>query len=228
MSAKPVLYYSLRSPPSRGVLLTAAAIGLELDLRSTNLIAKEHMTAKFLKLNPLHTIPVLDDNGIIISDSHLINGYLVDKYSTDETLYPKDVAKRREVDARLYFDAGHLFPRARLMVEPVIYFGEDKIEEHKKAYMALAYDGLEKCLTNSAYLCGEHMTIADLSAVATISSSEKFAPIDNEKFPNLNAWLKRMSQLPYYVKINQEGANLLFDTVKTKMEENKKAKEALK
>lgn len=31
--SKPILYYSIVSPPVRGVLLTAAAIGLELELK---------------------------------------------------------------------------------------------------------------------------------------------------------------------------------------------------
>lgn len=228
MSAKPVLYYSARSPPSRAVLLTAAAIGLELDLRPTNLKQREHLTPEFLKLNPQHTIPVLDDNGTVVTDSHVISAYLVDKYSPDETLYPKDPLKRREVDARLYYDAGHLFPRARLMVEPIIYFGADKIGEEKIAYMQLAYDGLEKCLTNAPYLCGEHLTIADLCAVASVSSAVLFAPIDEEKFPQLAVWLKRMSLLPYYKKSNQEGADLLGSFVKEQMVTNKKAREAEK
>nr|XP_036226002.1 glutathione S-transferase 1 isoform X1 [Bactrocera oleae] len=228
MSAKPVLYYSARSPPSRAVLLTAAAIGLELDLRPTNLKQREHLTPEFLKLNPQHTIPVLDDNGTVVTDSHVISAYLVDKYSPDETLYPKDPLKRREVDARLYYDAGHLFPRARLMVEPIIYFGADKIGEEKITYMQLAYDGLEKCLTNAPYLCGEHLTIADLCAVASVSSAVLFAPIDEEKFPQLAAWLKRMSLLPYYKKSNQEGADLLGSFVKEQMVTNKKAREAEK
>ncbi|XP_017491277.1 PREDICTED: glutathione S-transferase 1 [Rhagoletis zephyria] len=228
MSAKPVLYYSPRSPPSRAVLLTAAAVGVELDLRPMNLKEGDHLTPEFLKLNPQHTIPVLDDNGTIVSDSHVINAYLADKYSSDDTLYPKDQAKRREVDTRLYFDAGHLFPRVRLMVEPVIYFGADEIEQQKIVYMQLAYDGLEKCLSQAPYLCGEHLTIADLCAVASVSSAVIFAPIVEEKFPKLSAWLKRLSLLPYYQKNNQDGADLLGSFVKERIEANKKAKEAKK
>lgn len=38
MSSKPVLYYTPRSPPCRAVLLTAAALGVELDLRLVDTI----------------------------------------------------------------------------------------------------------------------------------------------------------------------------------------------
>lgn len=44
------LYYSELSPPSRAVLLTAKALGLELDLKEINLAAGEHLKPAFLKV----------------------------------------------------------------------------------------------------------------------------------------------------------------------------------
>ncbi|XP_073814215.1 glutathione S-transferase 1-like [Musca autumnalis] len=225
MSKKPVLYYTPRSPPCRAVLLTAAALGVELELRAMNLKDGDHLTPEFLKLNPLHTIPVLDDDGVVITDSHVICSYLADKYAVDESMYPKDKLKRMEVDARLYFECGHLFPRVRIMVEPIIYFGHHDIEPEKVSYMQKAYDGLEKALANSKYLCGDNLTIADLCCISSVSTGMLFAPIEEDKFPKLKAWVERLSELPYYKKNNQEGAEILYTFVKAKMEENKKAKE---
>lgn len=201
-------------------------LNFKLFIREVNLKEGEHLTAEFLKLNPLHTIPVLDDNGVVISDSHVICTYLADKYAVDETLYPKDKIQRMKVDARLYFDCGHLFPRARLMVEPVLYFNADKIDNEKVVYMQKAYDGLEKSLTSSKYLCGEELTIADLCCVASVSTAMLFAPIDEVQFPHVKAWVERMSELPYYKKSNQEGADILYRFVQQKLEENKKSKSA--
>lgn len=192
--------------------------------RPMNLREGDHLTPEFLKLNPLHTIPVLDDNGVVISDSHVICQYLADKYAVDETLYPKDKEQRMKVDARLFFDCGHLFPRARFMVEPVIYFGADSIPEERVVYMQKAYDGLEKCLASSKYLCGDDITIADLCCVASVSTAVLFAPIDEEKFPKVKDWVDRLSELPYYKKNNQDGADTLYKFVQEKLEENKKAK----
>lgn len=196
------------------------------SIRAMNLKDGDHLTPEFLKLNPLHTIPVLDDDGVVITDSHVICSYLADKYAVDESLYPKDKVKRMQVDARLYFDCGHLFPRVRIMVEPIIYFGEHEITDQKISYMQKAYDGLEKALTSSKYLCGDQLTIADLCCVASVSTGMLFAPIEEDKFPNVKAWVERMSELPYYQKNNQDGADILCNFVKAKMEENKKAKES--
>lgn len=196
------------------------------SIRAMNLKDGDHLTPEFLKLNPLHTIPVLEDDGVVITDSHVICSFLADKYAVDESLYPKDKVKRMQVDARLYFDCGHLFPRVRIMVEPIIYFGEHEITDQKISYMQKAYDGLEKALTSSKYLCGDQLTIADLCCVASVSTGMLFAPIEEDKFPNVKAWVERMSELPYYQKNNQDGADILCNFVKAKMEENKKAKES--
>lgn len=50
MSAKPILYYHILSPPARAVLLTAAAMGIDLELKEVNLIDKENLSPEFIKV----------------------------------------------------------------------------------------------------------------------------------------------------------------------------------
>ncbi|XP_016984869.1 glutathione S-transferase 1 [Drosophila rhopaloa] len=216
MSAKPIFYYAPRSPPCRAVLLTAAALGVKLDLRLVNVKAGEHKSEEFLKINPQHTIPVLDDNGTIVSDSHIICSYLADKYAPegDDSLYPKDPVQRRQVDARLYYDCGHLFPRIRFIVEPVIYFGVGEVPADRVEYLQKAYDGLEHCLAGGDFLVGNQLTIADLSCIASVSTAEAFAPINADQFPRVVEWVKRVKALPYYKENNQEGLDMLVGLVK--------------
>lgn len=159
---------------------------------------------------------MLDDNGTVVSDSHVICTYLADKYADEKTaaLYPKDPAQRRQIDARLYFDCGHLFPRVRFIVEPVIYMGAVNIPEDRIAYMQKAYDGLEHCLATGPYLTGAELTIADLCTVATISTAAAFAPIDAEQYPKLGQWLQRLQALPYYKENNQVGLDAMVNLIK--------------
>lgn len=51
MSSKPVLYYMELSPPSRAVLMVAAALNIELELKILNLLAMEHKTPEYLSVN---------------------------------------------------------------------------------------------------------------------------------------------------------------------------------
>lgn len=48
--SKPVLHYHIVSPPARAVLLTATALGIDLELKEVNLFAKEQLKPEFLKV----------------------------------------------------------------------------------------------------------------------------------------------------------------------------------
>ncbi|KAM8711781.1 hypothetical protein ACLKA7_012311 [Drosophila subpalustris] len=221
--SKPALYYATLSPPSRAVLLTAKAIGLELELRPINLLKGEHLTPEFVKMNPQHTIPTLIDGDVNITDSHAICAYLVGKYggAAHESLYPKDLVQRANVDARLHLDSGHLFARLRFLYEPVLYNGSTDCSIDKIAYVQKCYEILEGYLADQTYLCGNNLTIADFCCVATVTSGNDVALIDEFKFPKVNAWLKKMAELPYYKDTNEEGAEELKALFKAKLAENR-------
>ncbi|XP_055837787.1 glutathione S-transferase 1-like [Episyrphus balteatus] len=221
MSAKPILYYTPQSPPCRAVLLAGAEIGIEFDLREVDLIAGDHRKPEFLKINPQHTIPVVDDNGIILTDSHVICAYLADKYSKNVNLFPKELVARNNVMTLMYYDCGHIFPRLRMALEPVIFHGKSGISQDTIEYIQKSYDGLENYLTGNLYVCGKNLTIADLCCIASISTANDLAPIDKKTFPNLSAWIDRMSALRYYEKCNGEFAKQLKAFIDQKTEENK-------
>lgn len=51
MCAKPVLYYMAYSPPCRSVLLTAAALGIDLELKQIDLFGREQLDPEFIKVS---------------------------------------------------------------------------------------------------------------------------------------------------------------------------------
>lgn len=50
MSSKLILYYHIASPPARAVLLTAAAIGVELELIEVDLLTKSQLKPEYIKV----------------------------------------------------------------------------------------------------------------------------------------------------------------------------------
>lgn len=70
-----------------------------------NLMAGDHKTEEFLKLNPQHNVPTVVDDGFVMNESRAIMCYLVDTRSPDSTLYPSDPKARFIIDHRLYYDA---------------------------------------------------------------------------------------------------------------------------
>ncbi|KAJ3663884.1 hypothetical protein Zmor_008104 [Zophobas morio] len=200
----PVLYMQDFSPPVRSVLLTAEALGLKLEKKVVDLSKKEHLTDTFLKLNPQHTVPTLDDNGTVVWDSHAINEYLVDKYGKDDSLYPKDLAKRAVVNQRLHFDSGVIFSWLRYIARSYKYKGRKELTEDQIEHLEESYSLLESFLKGHQWVAGDSVTIADFSLVTNITSLTLLYPVNPKKYPNIINWIKRAEGLPYY-KVHLEG-----------------------
>lgn len=171
-------------------------------------------------MNPAHTIPVLNDNGTIVTDSHAIGAYLSEKYGQSDALYPKDLGRRGLVDSRLHFDSMFLFGRIRTLFEPILYDKSGELSPVKIEYIQRSWPLMEAFLADSPYVCGEQMSIADLCCIASVSSIDRIAPIDADKYPKFTGWIKRMQSLPYYAEVNAAGAAHVQETVLTKVAEN--------
>ncbi|EDW48458.1 glutathione S-transferase 1 [Drosophila sechellia] len=215
---KLVLYGVEASPPVRACKLTLDALGLQYEYRLVNLLAGEHKTKEFSLKNPQHTVPVLEDDGKFIWESHAICAYLVRRYAKSDDLYPKDYFKRALVDQRLHFESGVLFQGCiRNIAIPLFYKNITEVPRSQIDAIYEAYDFLEAFIGNQAYLCGTGITIADHSVVSSVSSLVGLAAIDAKRYPKLNGWLDRMAAQPNYQSLNGNGAQMLIDMFSSKI-----------
>ncbi|KAM8712806.1 hypothetical protein ACLKA7_013178 [Drosophila subpalustris] len=211
---KITLYGVDASPPVRACKLTLAALGLPYDFVVVNLMEREHLSEAYLKKNPQHTVPMLEDDGACIWDSHAIICYLVSKYAKDDSLYPKDLLKRAVVDQRLYFESGVVFTNAlRSITAPIFMHGIKVVPKERIQAITEVYDFLETFLKDNDYIAGDHLTIADFSVVSTVTSLPVFLEIDAAKYVKLTAWIKRLEKLPYYSE-NSVGVQQFFGLIK--------------
>uniref|UniRef100_T1GW10 Glutathione S-transferase 1-like n=1 Tax=Megaselia scalaris TaxID=36166 RepID=T1GW10_MEGSC len=215
MGSKPILYGFDLSPPVRAVLLTAKALDLDFEYKQVNTYLGENKTAEYLKKNPQHTVPTLEDEGRCIWDSHAICAYLAEKYGSTDSLYPTELMKRAHVDQRLHFDSGTLFTCLK-SVALALRTGQP-ITDDIMTSVYQAYEFLKLFLANSLYLVGDLVTIADFSCVSTLSSLDIFLPVDGEKFPKIKGWFERLKILPYYEEANGRGIQMAIEMFKDKM-----------
>ncbi|XP_031347627.1 glutathione S-transferase 1-like [Photinus pyralis] len=193
----PKLYIFNGSPPARTVLITAKAVGLNVEAHvfTTN---QELKSPEFLKINPAHTVPVLNDKGKIICDSHAIAAYLVTKYAKNDLLYPKDAQLRAQVDQKLYFDAGVLYPTFKNAIAGFIRKEYKQIPKEKVATIDEVYGTLERFLDGNKWLAGRIPTLADISCATTTTALNHIHPIKPGVFPKVVDWLRRVRGLPYF------------------------------
>lgn len=109
MSSNLKFYHGAGSPVSRACLMLIRKLGLDVEVKMVNLSAGEQNSPEFLKLNPLHQVPVLVDGDFVLTESRAILAYLINKFQPASSLYPTEPRSRAIVDQRLYYDATVVF-----------------------------------------------------------------------------------------------------------------------
>ena len=114
------LYMNPVSTTSRPVSLFAAEAGIPLDEIVIDLTTGEHRMPAFLAVNPNGLVPVLDDDGFVLTESSAILKYLAMK--ANSPLYPDDLRERARVNeamdwlnANFYRDFGFNYVYPQIM-----------------------------------------------------------------------------------------------------------------
>lgn len=154
----------------------------------------------FLAMNPHGRVPVIDDGGLIVWESHAIIRYLAARHGAGG-LWPRGLAARSHADrwmdwtlATLQRDFLDLFwgfyrtPDA-MRKWPLI---EDRVDR-----CARHFELLDQQLADRPYLAADHLTMADLPAGTTLY--RYFAlEIARPDLPHVEAWYARLAERPAY------------------------------
>lgn len=197
------------SPYAWRVQLALQHKQLPHELRVLSLSRGDLSSPEFLALNPRGRVPVLRDGPLVIGESIAILAYLERRYP-EHPLFgdtPADAASiwRRIAEYTAYLDAA-----VEAFILP-LYFGraDDEADAIRAAVDTLTRElaGYAEALDRSPYLAGEAPTAADFVVYPHIKSvlraAEKpgadqfalpFLPLD----PSIDAWLRRVEQLPGY------------------------------
>ncbi|XP_055708196.1 glutathione S-transferase E14-like [Phlebotomus papatasi] len=212
---RPVLFCDCISPPVRSIFLLIRELNLDVERRTVNLLKGENRHEDYLKVNPLHTVPVLKDQDIVLTDSHVILMYLCEKYGKSTNLFPKEDALRYTVLNRLFFNATLFFRRdSEMMGEIIRERRMDVVSKHRKNVQE-CFNYLETFLKEVDFMAGNHITIADFAILPTLSTVASVVPLEEEKWPRTFNWFNRMkTTLPYYNEENQAGLDQLIQSIR--------------
>jgi len=154
-----------------------------------------------LAVNPDGAIPTLDDDGFILTQSWAINLYLARKYGGDLA------SQNDEEEARILqwsFWAGTDVDG--MIINTILATGMLPHEPANPELIKANFEKLQRPLTSLEhalegrnYLAADRFTIGDLNAVSIVS----WLPLigfDMRKFPNIDGWIKRCAERPYFPK----------------------------
>ncbi|MCB1646443.1 MAG: glutathione S-transferase N-terminal domain-containing protein, partial [Pseudomonadales bacterium] len=152
------LYRHPLSGHSHRAELMLSLLGLQAELIDVDLLNGAHKKPEFLALNSFGQVPVLDDNGTVISDSNGILVYLARRYDKDYRWFPLHPAVQAEVQRFLSVAAGPVaFGPAAARLVNVFGAGLNHQEAIDRAEQIL--ESLNEVLAERQWLAGD-LTIA--------------------------------------------------------------------
>ena len=197
---------------SRTVIATLEEVGAQYDIKTIDIMTGEHKAADYIaKYQPFGQIPALVDGDYILFESRAIARYVASKANAEE-LYPTDLKARGLVDAWLSVNQSNSGPIVDIVGE--FFFGPflgATPDETKRAPLTEKLNGLfdvlEKQLTKSKFLAGDHFTLADLSFLAyttyLLQAKGFEAPFEGHK--HVKAWWETISNRPSWKKATSHG-----------------------
>ena len=173
-------------------------LGVEYQRLPVDLVKKEQMQADFVALNPLHKVPVLDDNGYIVRDSAAILVYLSRKYGSPDW-YPEDAEAMAKIQQWLSFSVNEVF-NGLAIARAIVIFNRDMDVKGPRIIATEALNILENQLESHDWLALDQFTIADIACYPYAALIHE-GHMSLTEYPSIRAWFKRIESLPGYVSM---------------------------
>ncbi len=190
------LYDFALSGNCQKIRMMLAMLGIDYEAQNVDLLDKGQFTPEFLALNPLHKVPVIDDDGFQLRDSAAILIYLARNYGKTDW-YPDDPAGMAEIQQWLSFSVHEVFNGFAIARALIIF----KREGDHEAVVALSRQGLdvmEQHLKDHDWLALDRTTIADIACYPYTALIEE-GHVSLKPYPAVRAWIGRVEALPGYV-----------------------------
>ncbi|KAF7290402.1 hypothetical protein HMN09_01298200 [Mycena chlorophos] len=184
----------------------------------------EHKSPEHLARHPFGQVPVIDDDGFVLYESHAICRYLAEKYpEKGPKLVPGPDASLQE---RALFEQASSVERANfsgiaglLQTETFIKPRSGLPVDHAAVERALVQlgaklDVYEQILSKQKYIGGDEVSLVDLFHLAPMTALLGDGSVDvdvmvGERRPNVARWWNALSTRPGWVRLQERGIQSL-------------------
>jgi glutathione S-transferase len=205
------LYYHPASTTSLMVMTFAKEEGIDLDLHIIDIMSGEQHKPEYKVLNPNGLVPLLDDNGFLLTESGAILRYLARK--TGSAAYPQDPKERAKVDEAMewfysnyYKDSGYgmiypqILPHHKRPTEEAqagtIEWGKQKAQQ----WLGILDEDIIG--PSRKFVCGDKVTLADYVGAEMIRLGE-LVHCKYQDYPNVCRWIGNMKALKSWSAVHE-------------------------
>lgn len=199
------LFYHPLSGHSHRVRLLLSLLNVPVELVLVDIMKGEQRRPEFLKLNKFGQVPVLDDDGLLVSDSNAILVYLARKFNREDWL-PQDPIGAAQTEKWFSAAAGEV-AYGLATARRIRLFGTAPVptEVLGRAHRLLTV--LDTELETSDWLAAGRLTLADISLYAYVARADE-GGIDLTDYPHVQSWLGRIEALPHFVPFVKTPASV--------------------
>ena len=165
-------------------------------------------SAEFLKLSPAGAIPVMEDAGLVLSESLAINLYMARK--AGGPLAPKDLREEGQMLQWALYGATAIETPA-LEISFAYARGEAATETGDARIIAAVAQlqrplaALEAHLTTHSNMVGGRFTVADINMAEIVRYAQPHAPL-MAQFPRVKSWLDLCQNRPAFKTMMEKRA----------------------
>ena len=191
------LYCFAQSGNAYKPALALALAGADWAPRFVDYFAGETRTPAYRAINAMGEAPVLEHNGVRLSQSGVILDYLAE---TLGRFGARDAAERREILRWLLWD-NHKLTSYTATYRFMRVFTNDPDPAVLKVFRARAESAwgiLDAHLAGRHYVVGDRLTMADLSLCGYLFWPEEIG-VDWDQYPQIRDWLGRIRAEPRWV-----------------------------
>jgi glutathione S-transferase len=191
------LYRNPKSGHCHRVQLMLSLLDLSYETIDLDMANGAHKAPDFLNLSPLGQVPVIDDNGVCLSDSNAILVYLVERYSDSSLWTGRNPVEKAQIQRWLSIAAGEIAsgPAAARLVT---VFGAKLDHGLARAKAHTLFAVMNKVLEDRSFLVGERLTIADIAAYSYVAHAPE-GGVSLETYPHIREWLSCIETVPRFV-----------------------------
>ncbi len=203
------IYGRANSINVRKVLWTVDEIGIPFEREDWGRGFRPTSDPEFLALNPFGLVPVIDDDGFILSESHAIIRYLAATRSRDDLL-PADPKRRAIVESWMEWQGIEVSNahRGAVMVNVFkidIPGGQEVVDASVAEWpkrMAVIEEQLRK---TGAYITGAEFTLADICIGLTVNRWFGTPTGAKPDFPAVAGYYDLLAERPGYQRHGRNG-----------------------
>lgn len=194
------LYLDLHSQPCRSVYMFAKKNNIPFEFKKISLLDGEQYGEEFGKITLIRKVPALRDGDFCLAESIAILLYLAEKFKTADFWYPADLQQRARINEYLSWQhtgirlhGSKVFWLQLLLPKLLgVEVPQDKLDAALEDLDSSLKLIEEKFIQDKPFIAGDHISLADLVAIAEVMQPVGSGLDVFEGRPKLSAWRDRV------------------------------------